>query len=159
MAQTVTVTGLKELQARLQAISDELGDKKASQPVTNALRKAGRVLITAMQNNLRRGGHIKSGTLVNNLVTKKVRSPTGTVRIHVGVRSSAKKYVDNSRNRTAGRVGGKYRDYGPLFYARFLEFGTSHQQQTPFMRPAFEENKGALPESIRDDLAARLDKL
>lgn len=159
MAETVTVTGLKELQIRLKAIADEMGDKKASQPVATALRKAGRVLVKAVQDNLRRGNHVRTGTLLNNIITKKVRSESGTVRIHVGVRSSAKKYKDTAANRRTGKVGGKYRDFGPLFYARFLEFGTSHQVASQFMRPAFEANKSALPEIVRDDLAARLEKL
>ena len=55
-------------------------------------------------------------------------------------------------------MGGGYTDYGPLFYARFLEFGTSHQPAYPFLRPAFEEDKSSLPELIRDDLAAGIDK-
>lgn len=159
MATTVTVTGLKELQARLKAIADEIGEKKATQPVTNALRKAGRLLVKAAQENLRRGGHVKSGALVNNIITKKVRGGSGEVRIHVGIRSSAKAYKDTAANRRAGRVGGAYQNYGPLFYGRFLEFGTSHQQATPFLRPAFEANKSELPEIARDDLAKRLESM
>lgn len=159
MTDTVTITGLKELQARLKTIANDIGEKGAQRPLTNALRKAGRVLIKAAQENLRRGNHVLSGTLVNNIVTKKVKSNPGEIRIHVGIRSNAQQYKDNKANRRAGRVGGKYQNYGPLFYGRFLEFGTSHQVATPFLRPAFEANKDSLPELVRDDVIKRLDKL
>lgn len=159
MAETVTITGLRELQARLRVLADTVGEKKAAKPVTAALRKAANVLKGAVQENLRRGGHVKSGALVNNIITSKVRSNPGTVTLHVGVRSNAKKFKDTKANRRKQRVGGTYQSYGPLFYARFLEFGTSHQQQSPFMRPAFEGNKGQLPDIVRDELKERLDNL
>lgn len=78
--------------------------------------------------------------------------------MNVTIRAKAKKYRNNARNRRLNRVGARYQDYGPLFYARFLEWGTSHQQADPFMRPAFEQHKGELPEMIRDDINKKIEK-
>jgi len=149
-AVTVNVTGLRELQAKLRAIAETAGDKTARKPVTAALRKAGKVLQEDMQRRVR----VKSGTLRENIIvtTKRSRTP-GVTTVNVTVRAKAKAYKENSRNRRSGRVGKKYKDLGPLFYARFLELGTSKMPAYPFMRPAFEAHKEELPELFRDELA------
>lgn len=156
---TVTITGLKELNDRLRSLANAVGEKNALKPVSASLRKAGVILQKAIQQNLRAGGHVKSGTLVNNIVIYKKRGPDSTVSYGVSIRAKAKKYKDTSRNISSGKAGGVYKDYGPLFYARFLEFGTSHQPSTPFMRPAFEQHKGELPEVFRNELSKRLDAI
>lgn len=160
MSETAYITGLKELQVRVQKISDTMGEKTASKPVSAALRKPAVHLQKAVQAHLRARGHVMTGTLVNNIVVVKVkpRRPQ-TITYLVAVRSKAKKYKDTKANRRQERVGGKYKDYGPLFYARFSEFGTSHEPATPWMRPAFEETKDQLPEEFRAELASRLESL
>jgi HK97 gp10 family phage protein len=160
VSDTVYVSGLKELQARIQAISDAVGEKTAAKPVSAALRKSAVTLQKSVQAHLQARGHIRTGTLLNNIIVAKVKArQPGMATYIVTVRAKAKRYKDTARNRSAGKVGGKYKDYGPLFYARFSEFGTSHEAATPWMRPAFEETKGNLPEEFRDALAAKLDAL
>src|SRR6478736_3519766 len=145
MPDLVYVTGLKELQARLQAMSDTVGGKKAAKPLVHALGKAANILKADAIARV----HKKSGTLAANIITAhpKPRQP-GMETVIVTIRAKAKHYKDTAANRRVCRVGGKYHDYGPLFYARFLEFGTSHQPMYPFLRPAFEANKGDLPEVV-----------
>ncbi len=160
MADKIEVTGLKELQARFMSLAATIGGKKAQKPVAAALRKTAVIVQKAAIQNLESGGHVLSGTLKNNIIVYKQRSRDDSLITYgVSIRSKAKKYKDNKRNQRTGRVGGTYKDYGPLFYARFLEFGTSHQPKTPFLAPAFETNKAQLPEVFRDDLAKRLDKI
>lgn len=160
MSETVTISGLRELQARLRNLAEAVGERASQKPVSAALRKAGVVLQKAAQENLRRGNHVKSGALINNIiVTKRRASNLGTVAFEVTIRANAKKYKDTAANRRNKKVGGDYKSYGPLFYGQFLEFGTSHQPQSAFMRPAFEANKDALPEVFRDELSKRLDAL
>ena len=155
----IRVDGLSDLLGRLQYLAAVTDDKTSERAVTNALKKAGRVLQHSAQDKLRAAGHVKSGQLVNNIIVKKTRSrQQGMITVIVSVNAKAKAYKDNKSNRRKQRVGGGYTDYGPLFYARFLEFGTSHQPAYPFLRPAFEEDKSSLPELIRDDLAAGIDK-
>lgn len=160
MSETAYFTGLRELQQRIQKISDAVGEKTALKPVGQSLRKCAVTLQNSVKAHLQARGHVLTGTLLNNIIVVKVKSrQPGMVTYIVTVRRSAKRYKDTAANRKAGRVGGKYQNYGPLFYARFSEFGTSHEQATPWMRPAFEETKGQLPEQFRDSLAAKLDSL
>jgi HK97 gp10 family phage protein len=160
MSETAYFTGLREIQKRVQAISDSVGEKTALKPVATSLRKCAVTLQASVKAHLQARGHVLSGTLLNNIIVVKVKArQPGMVTYIVTVRRSAKRYKDTAANRRAGKVGGKYHDYGPLFYARFSEFGTSHEQATPWMRPAFEETKGQLPEQFRDTLASSLDAL
>ena len=42
------------------------------------------------------------------------------------------------------------------YYAHFVEFGTAHSPAQPYMRPAFDENKGNVLERLRLVLAKRV---
>ena len=150
MAVTVAVSGLRALEAQLLAIGEEYGPKAALSPVRRALGKAGKVVQATAQQKVRR----KTGTLAENIiVTTYKKPPEGQIGVKVTVRAKAKAYKSNSRNVRKGKVGLDYNFYGPLFYGSFIEFGTSNAPAYPYMRPAFEENKGMLPGLIRDELA------
>lgn len=159
MAETVYVSGLKELRAQLRQIADAVGEKAAAKPVSGALSKAARMVQKQAVSILEAKGHVKTGTLKNNVIVYKRKTASGSIAYGVSVRSKAKKFKDTSRNRSVGKVGGKYRDYGPLFYGQFLEFGTSHQGASPFLGPAFDAKQEQLPVIVRDDLDDRLAKL
>jgi len=153
--ETVQVLGLKELEAKLRALGEEYGAKAALSPVRAALRKAGKVVQQSAIARVRR----KTGTLAENIiVTNDRKPPNGQLSVKVTVRAKAKAYKSNSSNVRQGRIGLEYNYYGPLFYARFLEFGTSRMNPYPFLRPAFDENKGTLPEIIKSELAAAIDR-
>lgn len=150
----VEVRGLKELESQLLAIGEEYGVKAALSPVRRALGKAGKVVQATAQAKV----HRKSGTLAENIIVTTYRNPpAGQIGVKVTVRAKAKAYKSSSRNIRSGKIGLHYDFYGPLFYGAFLEFGTSHQPAYPYMRPAFESNKGALPGIIRDELAIAID--
>lgn len=154
MAETIHVSGLRELEAQLLAIGEEYGPKAALSPVRRALGKAGKVVQATAQARV----HRKSGTLAENIIVTTYRKPPeGQIGVKVTVRAKAKGYKSNSRNVRSGKIGLNYNFYGPLFYGSFLEFGTSHQPAYPYMRPAFEENKNMLPGLIRDELAKAID--
>lgn len=151
MAQRIEVMGLRELNARLMALPAEIGNK----PLKAALRKVGRVVQKTAKDKVRR----KTGALADNIIVARIRKlPKGEEAVQVTIRARAKKYKDNARNRRTGRVGGAYADVGPLFYARFLEFGTSKMQAYPFLRPAFEQNKSELPGMLRTELSVAIDR-
>lgn len=155
MVDLVQVTGLRELEKQLLALGQEYGPKAAASPIRYALGKAGKVVQASAQARVRR----KTGTLAENIiVTKYTKPPEGQIGVKVTVRAKAKAYKSNSRNIRQGRIGLEYNFYGPLFYGKFLEFGTSHQPAYPYMRPAFEENKGSLPTLIRDELAKAIER-
>lgn len=152
----VRVDGLKELQTKLVALGNEYGTKAAFNPVRNALNKAARIVRDSAKQKVRR----KTGTLAENIIATSRGKPDdrGYISAKVTVRAKAKAYKANARNTRKGRVGAEYKDYGPLFYARFLELGTVKMPAYPFLRPAFEENKGALPEMIKNELAAAIER-
>lgn len=154
MAETIQVTGLRELEAQLLAIGEEYGPKAAMSPVRRALGKAGKVVQATAQSRV----HVKSGTLKENIIVTTYRKPPeGQIGVKVTVRAKAKGYKSNSRNVRSGKIGLDYNFYGPLFYGSFLEFGTSHQPAYPYMRPAFEENKNMLPGLIKEELAKAIE--
>jgi len=151
----VKVEGLAVLDKRLKALAEEFGPKAAASPVRSALRKNAKKLQLSAQQHV----HVDTGTLKQNIITAAERKPQdGRIEMRVTVRAKAKAYKSSSRTIQKGLVGLEYQHYGPLFYARFLEFGTSKMPAYPFLRPAWDEIKGALPELIRADLAAAIDK-
>lgn len=155
MAEIQNIEGLRELGERLKALPKEISGKSGG-PLLKALRKMGRVIQGRAKNRVRR----KTGTLADNIIVtrdKYARRKGMTEGVQVTVRYKAKGYKDNARNRRSGRVGGTYKNYGPLFYAKFLEFGTSKMPAYPFMRPAFEESKGDLGSIFRTELSAAID--
>lgn len=156
MAETVQVHGLKELGERLRALPKEISGKSGG-PLLAALRKMGREIQAEAKERV----HVDTGTLRENIIVTRARDPKalgGTEAVHVTVRYKAKAYKDSKGNRKQGRVGEEYKDYGPLFYARFLEFGTEHAPAYPFMRPAFESKKAELPEMFKTELSAAIDR-
>lgn len=153
MAETIRIEGLEEVRKRLLALPREISGKNGG-PLLAALRKMGRVIQADAKARVRK----KSGTLADNIiVVRKKNQFTGTEEVNVTVRAKATKFKDNKANRRKGRVGGLYKAYGPLFYARFLEFGTSKMPAYPFLRPAFESHKGQLGDIFRNELSAAID--
>lgn len=155
---SVKVEGLVALDKKLTALADEYGPKAAASPVRSALRVAAKVLVESAKRHVH--PHYKTGTLEQNIIATAERRPkAGQVEMRVTVRAKAKAFKSNSRNVRKGLIGLEYQHYGPLFYARFLEFGASQMPAGyPFLTPAWTENKDKLPEIIRDQLAKAIDK-
>lgn len=155
MAETQNIEGLRELGERLKALPKEISGKSGG-PLLKALRRMGKVIQGRAKDRVR----VKSGTLRDNIVVvrdKRARRKGATEGVEVTVRYKAKGYKDNARNRRTGRVGGTYKNYGPLFYAKFLEFGTSKMPAYPFMRPAFEGSKNELGGIFKAELTKAID--
>lgn len=157
MAEIVKVEGLQDIIARLDALPGELTAKGAGGPLLVTLRRMGAKIAKDAQSRV----PVKTGTLRDNIIASrapKKRRKNGEEAVEVTVRYKAKKYADNARNRRLGRVGGEYKNNGPLFYARFLEFGTSKMPAKPFMTAAFEANKGALPSMFAKEMSRAIDE-
>lgn len=156
MAETVQILGLKELQARLEALPAELAGGNKS-PLLVTLRRMASKIAKDAQSRV----PVDTGTLRDNIIASRVpkkRRAAGEEAVEVTVRYKAKGYKDNARNRKLGRVGGDYKNYGPLFYAKFLEFGTSKMQARPFLTSAFEANKGGQPAQFTNELSRAIDE-
>ena len=155
--EVVQIHGLKELGQKLNAITGQLTNKGGGGPLLLALRRMG----AKIQKEAKSRVPVDTGTLKDNIIVTRIKKSdrvNGQEGVQVTVRAKAKKYVDNARNRKSGRVGGEYNSYGPLFYARFLEFGTSKYGATPFLTPAFESSKGELPGMFQRELTRAIDE-
>lgn len=155
MAELHHIEGLRELGERLKALPKEISGKSGG-PLLKALRKVAKVVQSRAKDRVRR----KTGTLADNIIItrdRRAKDKGATEGVQVTVRYKATGYKDNARNRRSGKVGGTYKNYGPLFYAKFLEFGTSKMPAYPFMRPAFEQSKGEMGALFRTELGAAID--
>jgi HK97 gp10 family phage protein len=68
------------------------------------------------------------------------------------LRDSITTEIDDSGKTIIGRVS----PHVP--YAEFLEYGTVHMSPRPFMRPAFDENRGAIEDLFRHNVALALEE-
>lgn len=141
---TIQITGLADLEKRLQ----EFPDKLAKNILAGAIR-AGAVVIqnearqlapaSAEAHYLGKGksrvliqpGELKKKGIKVRLAPKKSRTLPITYWVYVSKRN---------------------------WYWKFVEFSTSKMAAKPFMRPAFESKKVEATERIREYLAARIDK-
>ena len=152
---SIKIEGLDQTLRNMRELAAMMGPRSRSSPLLPAIRAAGKVVQAAAKQKVRK----KSGALHDNIIVARVRKDRlkgATEAVEVTVRYKAKAYKDNNANRRKGRVGGTY-EASPLFYGRFLEFGTSKMPAYPFMRPAFDANSGALPGIIQRELAKSIE--
>ncbi len=168
MSLDVKIDGLNELQKRLK----QLGSPKLVKRIGNkALRAASNIVKKAAVDNAKRLDDPDSGERIwKNITVRSRRTRNGDLKMSVGVRGGAKQYNDskeNVRKRLAGKsyktLGDKNNPGGDTWYFRFIEYGTSRQPATPFMRPALEQNieaaTNAFSQKFNDELNKELAKL
>ena len=110
------------------------------------------IVVSARAKAAVKTGAMKKNIAMKKMGKKKLRQTGGDVGMSVGIRGGAKEYVNNKRNRSAGRVGDTYEHGGNFFYFRFLEFGTSKMNARPFLRPAMAENIGKAQSIFTEEL-------
>lgn len=145
------VQGIDHLVRAMDALPKEMIGKRGG-PVRSALRKAANLT----RNEARRNAPVRTGALRSNIATVLDGNPKrsgANERFRVGVRGGARApYADTKKNRRAGRVGQTYEKQSTTFYWRFHEFGTERMTARPFLRPAFESQKGPGLELIITDM-------
>lgn len=151
----IHIDGLSDLLKRLDTLAFLTTNRDAAKTVSKALRKAQQVVQKDAQSIV----HVKSGTLKENIIVTSNRKALkeGLIEMDVTVRYKAKAYKENSRNVRSGRIDKTYKNYGPLFYGAFLEFGTVHAPAYPFMAPAWDRNKDQLPDIFKNELSDAID--
>jgi HK97 gp10 family phage protein len=147
----VKVEGLRELGERMQALANAV-NKRIAQKAVNA----GATIIKkqAIANapkyprahtlQIGKGKHtatvvVPPGTLKKNIVVKKVTKTRYTAEAIVTVR-------------------GKRKDFFAARYGRLVEYGTVKMAAEPFLRPAFEEEKGFAVGRIKQVLTLEINK-
>ena len=171
---TVKVEGLRQLGDRMKPLSEDVNKR-----IGRAATAAGAAVIKKAAQDL---VPVKTGALKKGIVVKRIpKSETGLTSEHIVTVSSRemKKYVAKSRAAVVElqgpiaptTVNGKtyrakkllgrkesYTSLGDFFYAHFVEYGTSKMAAKPFLRPAYDQNKGRAVEAIKDRIAKRLTK-
>ena len=151
--ETVRIEGLAGVMRSLQQLPPEIVSKRGG-PVRSALQKAAKAMQVAAQTKLQ--GIIdrpnedglpseSTGLLKKNIVTKRGRLAGGEKGelYSVGVRRKA--YPESKGKRVSTPQ-----------VARLLEYGTERRAPLPFLRPAFEENKGRVLGIFTDEINKKL---
>lgn len=136
MAETVKITGLDDVIARLKALPKELVGKNGG-PIRRALYKAGlplkKDLIARVPRAKQRNQYPPyPGLLADSISLFRDRAPQerGAAEAYtVGVRPIIRAYANTAKNRRMRRVGKKYKVPAAGWYIKFLEFGTKGGQR------------------------------
>lgn len=154
----VKFEGVEELSRRMKLIADSKTAKRIA-------RKAARQAMNIVRDAARNAAKSIDDPETPEKIFKEIVVQGGKTRdrnsivIRVGIRGGAKiPYTKNAQNRRSGRVGKTYQTDGRVFYWRFLEFGTSRQPATPFMRPALAANINQATSKFAEVFNAELDK-
>ena len=141
MAETVTVTGLRELADALRELPLRVARSSLRGAVSSAaalVRDKAREIAPKLTGEMARDIQIKRARTSGNELLR--------ARYDVFVRAGKK-------SRLSGKARGVDKD---SYYWRFVEFGTSKMAARPFMRPAFETTKSAAVEQIKEYLKDRI---
>jgi HK97 gp10 family phage protein len=136
----------------------EFAPKLQRKGLVAALRKGARPVAKAA----RAKAPVDTGALKKAItvrVNTRLGRQVGGAAIQVGIRGGAKEYVNDRRNRRAGRVGQSYEQGSNQFYFRFLEFGTSKLAARPFLRPALAENIDMVTLNVMMELRTAIDRI
>lgn len=144
---TVKVEGLRELGLRLKDLSTDM-QKKVARAATNAaaqiIKKRAKQLAPIapapyrVDDGTKAGQIVRPGNIGKNIVTKRVANSPLTSEHVVAVRGKRK-------DGYANRIG------------VLQEFGTVKQAPQPFMRPAFDQEKGFAVAAMKQKLRDRIE--
>lgn len=157
MADTIKVEGLDDIVARLRALPTAISGKNGG-PVRKALAKAAQLVRDDARNHAPVG---ETGMLKENIIMYRDRNPQdigATEHYRVGVRKIKLTRKVKNLLRKVARAGTSIKIAEDVYYWRFVEFGTSKMKARPFLRPAFDNNKGAINDTFIETLSAGIDK-
>lgn len=167
---TEKIEGLDQLVANLKALPAAIVGKNGG-PIRQALYPCAKLIRDDARSRCPINAEGIGVHLRDEIIMKRDPNPraidNAAERYIVTVKYKAKKYANTRRNRRMNRVGGSqsllspqtYQSFGDFYYWRFLEFGTSKMGPHPFMRPAFEANKGSLGRLFRDSLSTSIQRI
>lgn len=140
MAKNFEVEGLKELEKALLALGKDVGVKT----LRGAAREAMKPVLSAAQTNISVDtGDAKSALAIS---ARKNRAKTGIV---VSVGATKKKATKKQGGKVFANVNQK---------VIALEYGTSKQKATPFLRPALENNVSKVLSVLKTSLKTKIDQ-
>lgn len=145
---TISMQGLAELKKRLEALKGA----DTAVPIRAALRGMGnhlkKEIIAAAPYDGKSPDdvHIRENVQVGR--SRRASGP-GREVVTVGIKYG-KRTLKN---------GKEVKSEGAAFYWKFLEFGTSHQSASPFIRPTFEESRAQLTVTFEKEMAKSIKRL
>ena len=145
----VKLQGMEGVLETLQSLPAEVVSKRGG-PVKLALAKGARVIRAQAAVNLKEAialnGDVSTGLLEKNLVVSRGKPPTG---------GKGERYLVRVRRKTyPGRKG---KPVTTRKTASLLEYGSSHQPATPWLRPAVNQKGREAINVITTDLKRRID--
>jgi HK97 gp10 family phage protein len=145
------ISGLEGIVATLQSLPAEVVSKRGG-PAKAALAKGARFLRDKEKEALRAaiaGGKTtrSTGGLEKRVIASRGKKPHGTKGERYVVRIKRGDYINADGVRT-----------NPLMVANLLEYGSSHQPATPFIRPTAQQHGEETIRVVTTDLVKRLDK-
>lgn len=146
------VSGARELGEAMQKHADKI----QGQIARKAVKRAAEITETQAKRNAPNPltAPYSTGALQKAITSFRLNrsSKPGFEQWAVGVGKSTKKYVRNKTNIRKKRVGQTYAVEGPIFYWKFVEFGTVKMDAKPFLGPAMKETAGRDIDVIMDEI-------
>lgn len=159
----VKVSGLKELDQNL----SQLSKATARNTLRRVLLKAGQPMADTAARLAPDDPDTAAPDLHTSIVVStKIKNEVGhneytAVMRAGGTKAEAVSALRDARREAAGEGSFAEAYVGPeadIYYAHFPEFGTATQRPQPFMRPAFDQERGTVIEVIKRELGGEIDK-
>jgi HK97 gp10 family phage protein len=145
---TVHISGLRELGEAMRELKKEVAQRVAGS-MTNA---AAQVVKKTAVANVVRNPSVDTGSLKESVIVKKIpKSQTDLTSQHIVTVRGRGKIIRR------GKKKGQRQTEAP--HAGFIEFGTVNMPAEPFLRPAFDREKGRLPEVMRQTGEKRIEAI
>ncbi|NGR09397.1 hypothetical protein G5B41_17795 [bacterium SGD-2] len=153
---TMDIKGLDGVLQTLQSLPPEIVSKRGG-PVKLALAKAARVIQAQAKTNLKAAiamnGDVSTGLLEKNVVVTRGKEPIGTRGERYLVRVRRKAY-DGEKLGKRQKAGKRVTTHKT---ASLLEYGSSHQPPTPWLRKAVKQKGQEAIDVFTSDLNRRID--
>lgn len=138
------IEGLDEVIEKMRLLGKP---RKVKNAATRSARKAMNIVNKAAKANAKKFDDKGTGNKIwKNIATKPSKTKVNFVMMKVGVKGGAKE------------VKGTGNSGGDTWYWRLKEYGRSGVPATPFMRPAFFNNKDAVEAEFKRSFSEELDK-
>lgn len=145
----VKLEGVEQTLQMLRSLPPEIVSKRGG-PVKLALAKGARLLRDEAKRNLQaaiaQSGDVSTGLLLKNVIASRGKALTGAKGERYLVRVRRKAYPDRQGESVTTRKT-----------AALLEYGSSHQPATPWLRPALQAKGAEVVRVVTEDLNRRID--
>lgn len=136
----IKLEGFQALEIRLKALGPRVEK--------NGLRTANYAGAMVIVDEIKKTAPERTGLMKSKVRAFRRTSKEFSIQHSIGISGVYKAFKDTATNRRKGLVGRKYKASGPGFYARFIEFGSSKYEATPFVGPAFKSKANAAIDAI-----------